>query len=510
VTKRHVFILAALLMLGGVSLAAYKIAWLGFPLSPGTRSAFWDIEIRVGFNAQGKPVKAALYVPRTTRRFAVLNENFISRGYGLTTATVDANRQAIWSIRRASGAQSLYYRAVVQKLDETELEFNVSEPHLPEVQPFEGSDLAAAEALMSEVREHSADLDTLVTQLLRRFARPEADPNVVSLLGGHTDPINKIETAIRVLRFANIHVRMVHGVRLEVERRRADLVPWLQVYNEAHWSYYNPETGEQSLPNDFLIVWRGDEEILKVKGADNPEFNITVRPAETETMEAARALGRALSPRLLDYSLLSLPIQTQSVYKILLTVPIGALLLVIMRNLIGVKTFGTFMPVLVALAFRETRLIWGVVLFTTIVAAGLIIRFYLERLKLLVVPRLAAVLVVVVLLMAFISILSHHFELDPGLSVALFPMVILTMTIERMCIVWEERGSLEALQQGIGSLAVAALAYLLMSNNYVEHVMFVFPELLLVLLGIVLLIGKYSGYRVTELRRFRAMRQAKP
>ncbi|NIO09076.1 MAG: hypothetical protein GTO40_14100, partial [Deltaproteobacteria bacterium] len=54
----------------------------------------------------------------------------------------------------------------------------------------------------------------------------------------------------------------------------------------------------------------------------------------------------------------------------------------------------------------------------------------------------------------------------------------LTMTIERMSIVWEERGAGEALRQGLGSLLVAALAYLVITNRYAEHVVLVFPELL--------------------------------
>jgi hypothetical protein len=123
----------------------------------------------------------------------------------------------------------------------------------------------------------------------------------------------------------------------------------------------------------------------------------------------------------------------------------------------------------------------------------------------LLVPRLAAVLMVVIFLMAWVSVLSNHLGLERGLSVALFPMVIITMTIERMSIVWEEHGPAWAFQEGAGSLATAALAYALMSLHSIEHLMFVFPELLLVLLGITLLLGRYSGYRLLELRRFRAV-----
>jgi len=179
--------------------------------------------------------------------------------------------------------------------------------------------------------------------------------------------------------------------------------------------------------------------------------------------------------------------------------------MVVLRNVVGLSAFGTFMPVLIALAFRETQLLAGVVLFSLIVGLGLLIRFYLERLKLLVVPRLAAVLIVVVLLMACFSVLGHKVGLERGLSVALFPMVIMTMTIERMSIVWEERGPSEALKQGIGSIGAAALIYAVIHNREVQHLFFVFPELLLVLLAGTILLGRYSGYRLFELFRFRGL-----
>jgi hypothetical protein len=44
-----------------------------------------------------------------------------------------------------------------------------------------------------------------------------------------------------------------------------------------------------------------------------------------------------------------------------------------------------------------------------------------------------------------------------------------------------------------------------MTISYVEHLAFVFPELLLVLLAGTLLLGRYYGYRLLELRRFRSL-----
>jgi hypothetical protein len=72
-----------------------------------------------------------------------------------------------------------------------------------------------------------------------------------------------------------------------------------------------------------------------------------------------------------------------------------------------------------------------------------------------------------------------------------------------MSILWEEEGLREVFIQGGGSLLVAVLTYLVMMSRIAQHLTFNFPELLLVVLGIILVVGQYTGYRLTELYRFR-------
>ena len=91
---------------------------------------------------------------------------------------------------------------------------------------------------------------------------------------------------------------------------------------------------------------------------------------------------------------------------------------------------------------------------------------------------------------------------------ALFPIVILTIAIERVSIVWEEVGGKEALLQSLGTLLVAAVAYLVMGLDIVEYLVFVYPELLLVVLAGILVLGRYTGYRLLELFRFRDLGEA--
>jgi hypothetical protein len=281
------------------------------------------------------------------------------------------------------------------------------------------------------------------------------------------------------------------------------------VHEKDVWYPFSLESGEKGVPENYLIWWRGTAPLLSVKGVKKEEAEISLAPNPEETLFVVMDRNRADSPFPVRFSLFSLPLETQAVYRILLLVPIGAFLMVLLRNVVGVRTFGTFMPVLIAMAFRETQLLWGIILFTFIAITGLGIRRYLERLKLLVVPRLAAVLIVVILLMTFLSIVSYQIGVDRGVSVALFPMVILTMAIERMSVVWEEVGPSDAVRQGFGTLIAASGVYLVMSVELLSYLVFVFPELILIILAGTLLMGRYSGYRMTDIFRFGALLKVK-
>jgi hypothetical protein len=102
-------------------------------------------------------------------------------------------------------------------------------------------------------------------------------------------------------------------------------------------------------------------------------------------------------------------------------------------------------------------------------------------------------------------LVGYQMGLNTGMTITFLPMIIIAWTIERMSILWEEEGPKEVLVQGGGSLLVAVLAYALMQLSLVGHLTFNFPELNLVALALIMLMGQYTGYKLSELRRFRAM-----
>ena len=501
--QRYVYVLAALLTIVGLSVFLYKWQVLGFPVSENQETPVWTIESSVKFDSGPGSIKVKLHVPTLTPGFRMLNENSVSRGYGFTLNYGSGGREAQWAIRRADGEQTIYYRISVYEDDSVDQ--SDTTPPFPPLPVINEPLKTAVDVLVSDVRDHSADTATFTTELLRRINDPSPDPNVELLMAGVDTNAGFVGVVTMVLAAARIPARMVRGFPLAGRQRSADLVAWLEVHDGDRWLYFNPTTGEERLPERFLVWWRGNERLVNLEGGSNAEVSRAIQKNDLDSVAIAETQASQRDASAIDFSLYSLPIQTPAVYSVLLMIPIGALIMVLMRNFVGIDAFGTFMPVLIALAFRETKLFWGVILFTLLVTLGLSIRFLLDRLRLLLVPRLSAVLIVVVILMLFISLTSHRLGMETGLSVALFPMVIIAMTIERMSVVWEERGAADAIRAGAGSIVVAVVAYIFMGMAWLEHLIFTFPELLLVVLAMVILAGRYTGYRLSELKRFRAL-----
>ncbi|MDF1677747.1 MAG: inactive transglutaminase family protein [Legionellaceae bacterium] len=498
---RHLCGLIVVLLVLGVGIFLYRALVLDVPFTATKTVNSWMVEANLRFTAErNRPVQARFTIPYMPPHLAILDEYFVSQNYGVMTNLIGDNRQAVWSLRRSSGPQSLYYRAIFREADNQV--GALRKPTYPKVQVLPDNQKAAVDTIITQARQSSADIQTFAQSTIQELNKQ--DGNAKLLLGGDNSKKAVVQAVIQVLNQAKIEALPVQGFYLKQDNR-AEAHWFLAVYNGQAWLYLNPETGALGLPKHFLVWQYGTDSLFEVAGGKAPQFSLTVSPTPMNALSAAKTRGLQAESNLMRFSLLTLPVNVQETYKILLMIPIGAFIILLLRNFIGLMTFGTFMPVLIALAFRETQVIWGVVLFTVIVSFGLLVRFYLDELRLLLVPRLAVILTVVILLMLFISVMSQSLDLRAGLSVALFPMIILTMTIERMCITWDERGAYEAVKCGAGSLVAAIVAFAVMNWSALQYLMFAFPELLFVLLALILIFGQYQGYRLFELFRFKAL-----
>jgi hypothetical protein len=508
-----VLLLAAL----GLGVFAYKVFELNFPIRPDEATDLWDVETRVTFEGRGEAASIRIARVQETQHLALLSESYLTPpGFGERRTRIGSDRFVTFERRALSTRASAFYRAIVVELDsgpgravarpaaddtyDEEARRILAED---EQTPF----LFALEDLIASSRDGSADEAGFIAQLIASVANGDDDRVIALSAGGPAGVGEPARRLAIVLNAAGVPARRVTGLMLGGSRSPEAATPqlWVDVWIGGGWRPIDPATGDELDERRLLPLATGERAIMETAGVGGVSvaYSVARRPEDAAT-EALRRADEA-APLVAALSLLSLPLDTQRVFRVLMLIPVGAVLIAFLRQVVGLAAFGTFMPVLIALAFRETSLGTGVVLFSGIVMIGLGLRAYFNGLQLLIVPRLAAVLSIVTLLMALLALLGAAFEIPLGFSISLFPLVIITMTIERMSLVWDEFGAREALMRGAGSLVAAILAYLAMSNDFVEHLAFMFPELTLVLLAAMIALGRYNGYKLTEYFRFRSL-----
>ncbi|MBI3801757.1 MAG: hypothetical protein HY268_32910 [Deltaproteobacteria bacterium] len=188
--------------------------------------------------------------------------------------------------------------------------------------------------------------------------------------------------------------------------------------------------------------------------------------------------------------------------NLILALPLIAFFLLIIRNVIGLETFGTFSPMLLSLAFLTTGLGWGLVVFVIIVGLGIGLRLALQRLRLHLVSRIAILIALVAVSMAGLTVLGATLGIGALLHASIFPMVIMANQIESFTNTQLELGTGEALRLTLSTLLVATCSYIGIEDSGLKPLVLTFPEILFVVIGIELLLGRWRGLRLVEYVRF--------
>lgn len=188
--------------------------------------------------------------------------------------------------------------------------------------------------------------------------------------------------------------------------------------------------------------------------------------------------------------------------NLILVLPLVAFFLLILRNVIGLETFGTFAPMLLSLTFLTTGLAWGFVVFLLLVGLGSGLRLALQRLRLHLVSRVAILISVMAVSMVGLTVLGATLGIGALLHVGIFPMVIMANLIENFTNTQLERGTGEALWLTLNTLLVATSSYIGIEYTGLKPLVLTFPELLVGVIVVEVMLGRWRGLRVVEYIRF--------
>ena len=479
--------------------AYYKIRYWGFNFAPNQNSDIWTIEASINFDPTGEPIKILLTTPKTSEQFKVLEENVTAEGYKSKKIVKDTERMQITSPAK-EGPQTVYYRVMLFDNVDAKGKTYAKQPQAPEKPVLEEQ----TEALVKQISDLAKKQEgNKVVQIIKELNQVPASPAVKALMPVKKTQKELMENLRLILSYNGIPNRVVRGFKLEEDRRSFNPDLMLEAYLNNKWMIYNIVTAEKGLPDNFILFQRGGESLLDIEGGENSSVKFTVLKSITSSLSLAEKRAKLTGHKSwFDYSIYSLPLAEQNTLKWLTIFPLAILVIVLIRNIVGLNTMGTFTPMLISLALVKTGFWPGLICFTLIVAVGLTIRFILSKLNLLLVPRISAVVIFVILIMQFLTVAGYQFDFTIAQSAVFFPIIIMAWIIERASITWEEDGAANAGREIFYSLIAAIVTYFIINDEYIRHIMFAFNEFNLVILCVVMLLGTYTGYRLTELKRF--------
>jgi hypothetical protein len=176
------------------------------------------------------------------------------------------------------------------------------------------------------------------------------------------------------------------------------------------------------------------------------------------------------------------------------------------RHLIGLQGFGIYIPAVLSVAFASTGISTGVVVFTAVLLATMLLRTPLQKLKLQYLPRTALLLWGVSIFILGLLILASYTGFNTFLTLNIFPLLIIILLIENFMETQLSSTRNQAFQLTIETLLIAIICSLLIGWEPLQQAVLLNPELTIIAVALFNIVtGKYSGLRLLEYIRFRTI-----
>ncbi len=189
---------------------------------------------------------------------------------------------------------------------------------------------------------------------------------------------------------------------------------------------------------------------------------------------------------------------------LILMFPIIATLIVFLRQVLGIKAFGIYTPLIITFAFLATHdLRYGIAIFISVILVGMLARLLLKSLRLLYLPRVAIMLSVVAAAMLILLAFGGSLRRTGLAAVSIFPILIMITLVEKFIAIQIEKGDKTAVVLAIETLLISIIGYFVASWHLLIQLLVCYPWLVLFTLPINIILGKWTGLRISEYFRFK-------
>jgi hypothetical protein len=189
---------------------------------------------------------------------------------------------------------------------------------------------------------------------------------------------------------------------------------------------------------------------------------------------------------------------------LILMLPILATLIAFMRVIVGLPSLEMLVPIALSYVFVAVGLVTGSVILVSVVAASFISRLILKKVRIMHFPkRSLSMLLLSAMVFAALSA-SIQFGLSNVQDISIFPILIMTLLGDSIVSVQLHKKMREAMTVTFVTIALGFVGFVLATMPFMRDMLILYPETILLLIPINILMGRYFGLRLSELFRFRS------
>ncbi len=187
---------------------------------------------------------------------------------------------------------------------------------------------------------------------------------------------------------------------------------------------------------------------------------------------------------------------------LILLLPLLATIVVAFRYIVGLSGIGLLVPIALSITLLATGVTPGFIMLAAIIIASLISRFLLRRFPIMQMPKVALSMLMVSIFLLIALTISSLYSIIDVRNLSIFPILLFILLSDRIVTIFLERDFIETVQTTIITLFLAILGFLLLTWGQLRFFTLIYPESILLLIPINIMIGRYFGLRVTEYLKF--------
>lgn len=255
-----------------------------------------------------------------------------------------------------------------------------------------------------------------------------------------------------------------------------------------------------------------------IESSDEQQFIETLKKGGYEYETVNAKTGKLMPWNFMSYfvNILINNSVPDNIIALLLLLPVIATVVTFMKQIVGSTTFGVYTPCIITLSFLVIGIYAGLLTLAAAIIIGILSKPLFKQVRMLFIPKMAVLITIVSLVLFLILIASVYLGLFDAefLSIAVFPMLILSTLVEKFISVKTEKGLSAAFFLMLSTIIVSIIAYFLTGGeinigfailkfDLIKSIIMSYPELILLLIVINILLGKWTGLRILERIRFR-------